>query len=345
MRTIGISYSTGCFSAGGIREPFDPDRVEREMQIIHDDLHCNAVRIIGGDPERLEIAGTHAAAAGLEVWICPFTLDRTTDELLALFADCAERAERLRQRGAAVVFVAGAELTLLAKGFLPGDTFAERLALLTEPQRLRAVLPQLPARFNAFLGQAVGLVRERFGGRVTYAAVPYERIDWTPFDFIGVDAYKSSEVADRYAGDIQTLVAQGKPVAITEFGCTTQRGAADLGARNLGIVDRDSAGVAHLKGEYVRDEAEQAAYLRESLDIFTTAGVDSAFWTIFTDDSLPHREDPREDLDLASFGVVKVLEGRHGATYPNLPWEPKAAFTALAAYNADRADSGKGRES
>jgi hypothetical protein len=40
--------------------------------------------------------------------------------------------------------------------------------------------------------------------------------------------------------------------------------------------------------------------------------------------------DPREDLDLASYGIVKVYEDRLGTTYPDLPWEPKAAFAALA---------------
>ena len=33
---------------------------------------------------------------------------------------------------------------------------------------------------------------------------------------------------------------------------------------------------------------------------------------------------------MGSWGVVKILENRPGATYPDLPWEPKAAFTALA---------------
>ena len=47
--------------------------------------------------------------------------------MLALFADCAERAERLRRRGAEVVFVTGAELSLMNTGFLPGDTL-ERAA-------------------------------------------------------------------------------------------------------------------------------------------------------------------------------------------------------------------------
>jgi hypothetical protein len=30
--------------------------------------------------------------------------------------------------------------------------------------------------------------------------------------------------------------------------------------------------------------------------------------------------------------VVKVLEDRRGDTYPDMAWEPKAAFVALAGY-------------
>ena len=33
---------------------------------------------------------------------------------------------------------------------------------------------------------------------------------------------------------------------------------------------------------------------------------------------------------MASPGIVKVLEGRHGDTYPDMEWEPKAAFTTVA---------------
>ncbi|HEX8132029.1 MAG TPA: hypothetical protein VF880_01165, partial [Actinomycetes bacterium] len=64
-------------------------------------------------------------------------------------------------------------------------------------------------------------------------------------------------------------------------------------------------------------------------------GIDTAFVNTFARSDLPHRGDPREDLDLASYGVVKVLEDGHGRTYPGMPWEPKAAFAALAdAYRA-----------
>jgi hypothetical protein len=48
--------------------------------------------------------------------------------------------------------------------------------------------------------------------------------------------------------------------------------------------------------------------------------------------NFPHRPDgdPRDDLDLASPAIVKTLEGHHGDTYPDMTWEPKAAFTSVA---------------
>jgi hypothetical protein len=108
-------------------------------------------------------------------------------------------------------------------------------------------------------------------------------------------------------------------------------GAADHGARSGEIVEYDGATPVRLNGDYVRDEQEQATYLRELLDIFTTEGVHAAFVCTFVCYGLPHRHDPRTDLDMASWGIVKVLD-RNGETYPDLPWEPKAAFTMLADY-------------
>jgi hypothetical protein len=336
MRGKGISYDTGFISNGrNAREPFDPEVVGRELRIIRDDLHCTAVRVMGGDPERLELAATHAADLGLEVWFSPYPLALATDELLSLFADCAERAERLRRRGAEVVFVTGAELSLMNKGFLPGGSFEERFGLLHEPHRLGELIPEVTARVNEFLAEAVALVRERFGGKITYAAIPrLEGVDWTRFDIVSVDLYRSFEVADRFADGVRALVAQGRPVAITEFGAASYRGAGDRGARGLEIVefDKETGAPVRLHGEHVRDEEGQAAYLLELLEVFEAGGVDSAFVFTFALHGFPHRPDgdPREDLDLASFGIVKVLDGRHGGAYPDMAWEPKAAFRALA---------------
>ena len=87
-----------------------------------------------------------------------------------------------------------------------------------------------------------------------------------------------------------------------------------------------------LNGRYARDEAGQAAYLAEVLEIFESEGVDGAFVFLFALSGFPYRPDgdPRYDLDLASPGIVKVLEDRRGDTYPDMTWEPKAAFAAVA---------------
>jgi hypothetical protein len=336
MRGKGISYDVGFINKGtSSRESFDPEVVRREIGIIRDDLHCNLIRITGGDPDRLELASAIAAEAGLEIWFSPFTCDLTFEEMLALLADCAERAERIRLRGAEVVLVTGAELSLLNHGFLPGDTIAERMELLGDPQRLRESIRAIPPRMNDFLSKAVVVVRERFGGKVTYASMHFEGVDWTPFDFVSIDLYRTAEVAARFAGGVRALVEEGKPVAITEFGSATYHGAADKGAHGGFIIEWDPDTAVPLRldsGEYTRDEAEQAAYIRDLLEIFAAEGVDTAIVFTFAGYNLPRRDNPRDDLDLASYGIVTVLEGRNGNTYPDLGWEPKAAFSTLAEF-------------
>ena|SRR5215813_1833045 len=118
------------------------------------------------------------------------------------------------------------------------------------------------------------------------------------------------------------------------FGSAADRGAGDRGARAMEIIEYDerTGTPVQLDAEYTRDEADQAADLREVLEIFDTEGVDGAFVFLFALSNLPHRPDgdPRLDLDMASPGIVKPLEGRSGDTYPDMAWEPKAAFTAVA---------------
>ncbi|NUR90494.1 MAG: hypothetical protein HOY71_41000 [Nonomuraea sp.] len=334
MRAYGLTYDTGFRSAGTTtHEPFDPDAVRRDLRTIREDLFCDAVRVTGGDPDRLEIAARHAAEAGLEVWYSPFTNGLTQDELMAFVLDAAERAERLRGGGARVVLLTGSEISLFTSGFLPGDSLEERLGLLADPVRLRAALPGLPGRVNAFLGQAVKGVRERFGGLVGYASVPFEGVDWEPFDLVATDAgYRDATNAGGFRESVRGLVAQGKPFAVTEFGCATYRGAAALGGRGDSVIDWDDRARPRLATPVVRDEEEQARYVRELLDVYDEEGVDTAFVNTFARRDLPASADPEHDFDAAGFGIVKILD--HGG------WEPKAAFHALAAYGRARTTDG-----
>ena len=96
---VGITYDTG-FTPGGrnSRDLFEPDHVELDMRAIARELHCDAVRITGGDIERLSVAAASAIAAGLDVWFSPFPAEIDLDETLEFFDACSDRAEVLRQR-------------------------------------------------------------------------------------------------------------------------------------------------------------------------------------------------------------------------------------------------------
>ncbi|MEV0838844.1 hypothetical protein AB0I55_04730 [Actinocatenispora sera] len=337
MRTKGICYDTGFLDPHDqttSREPFDPDLVRRELTIIRDDLHCTAVQVVGGDPDRLDLAARCAAGLGLAVWFSPYPLEQPPDRIRSLLLDCADRAERLRATGAEVVFVAGVELTMMNRGFLDGDTVAERLGyLFADPAARPARIARVQVRLGEFLRDLVPAIRAAFHGPVTYAAIQYEGVDWDLFDIVTVELIRSAEVADRFRDGVRTLVAQPKPLAISGFGTATWRGSGDVAPRSMEILGRDPAtGELRLTEVLDRDEAGQAHYLRELLELFDTEGVDSTFVHLFALYNLPHRPDgdPRDDLDLASGGVVKVLDGRLGETYPGLPWEPKAAFAAIA---------------
>lgn len=243
MRGKGVQYDTGTFPSGdSTRKTFDSSAVARDMGVIARDLGCNAVRVTGGDPERLSTAAAHAPAAGLEVWFSPFPCELTNEEMLPYFVDCADRAEALRRAGAEFVLVTGCEISVFARGYLPGDTFNDRMhTLRAAPPVREAALREIPDKVNAFLRDVVEAVRPRFGGRISYASIPIEHIDWTPVDIVGVDAYRSRRNAAHYRAEIRQHLTHGKPVAVTEAGCCAYRGAADMGAAGWLVIGADGS--------------------------------------------------------------------------------------------------------
>jgi hypothetical protein len=331
MRGKGINYDTG-FCPGGenSRPHFDASVVGSEMRIIARELHCTAVRISGGEPARLSVAGELAAAEGLEVWFAPFPCELTTDELGPVFADCADRAEHLRRSGANVVLVTGCELTLFGAGFLPGGTVYERIqGLQSRGPRLYAAFARLPGKLNGFLAATAEAARSRFAGPLTYASGIWEPVDWSVFDIVATDAYRDASNAGTFRSELRKRLQHGKPLAVTEFGCCGYAGAADRGGMGWAIIDA-STDPPRLDGDYVRDESEQVRYLEELTAIFAEEGVDLAFWFTFAGYPLVYDPEARRDLDMASYGVVRMLPAGPGSGYDGLGWEPKLAFRALA---------------
>jgi hypothetical protein len=190
------------------------------------------------------------------------------------------------------------------------------------------------APLNAFLSKANQAVRQHFKGKVSYASAPLETVGWGLFDFVCTDLYRDARTREIFASLLGRFFAYHRPVVITEFGCCTYRGAAGAGGMGWAILDNEKTS-PQLKGEYVRDEAEQARELTEVLTIFDGAGVEGAFVMTFINPLFPYRDDPRYDLDMANYSLVKSYEDRRGTTYPDMTWEPKEAFKAVSDYYAN----------
>jgi hypothetical protein len=205
---------------------------------------------------------------------------------------------------------------------------------------------------NEFLDRANNAVRKEFHGKLTYASLIWEAVDWNLFDFIGVDHYRVERIKDQYVEMLKPLFVYDKPVVITEFGYGTCQGGLGsegfLNSAGLGgnIIDVTSQFLhqipllghfvrPHLKGNNIRDEGWQACQLVDQLNILDNAGVDGAFIFQFLSQITPYNENPHYDLDMASSSLVKYYDnGKHGKTYPDMPWEPKESFKAVAEYYA-----------
>jgi hypothetical protein len=110
-------------------------------------------------------------------------------------------------------------------------------------------------------------------------------------------------------------------VVVSEFGCGAFTGADERGPGSFQIVDW-LADPPRIRGEHPRDEAVQARYLTELIDLYDTEGVHGCFVFTFAMPDFPHKGDPGLDLDKAGFGLLAVSEDGTRRR--------KAAFNAVA---------------
>lgn len=320
----GICYDAGVVYDGEVdsHPAWRADGVRADLRAIRDRLGCDAVLVMATDLDRLVGTARIAREEGLAVWVQPRLLDAGPARVVAHLAAAAERAEALRAQHGDVSLNVGCELTLSARGFLPGRTFASRGALL------RVTWPLLPlanARLRPFLRRLVAVARQRFSGPVSYGAGEWERPDWTLFDAVGLDAYRDASNAATFAPRLRETVEvhhrAGRPVVVFEFGTCSYVGAAERASEAYDVLG-EKDGRMHVPTDLVRDEQVQADYLEELFEVFAWAGVDATFVWGFSEPLLTHSDVPGDDLDVASYGVV--------APSPDGSWRPKRAFATIA---------------
>ena len=336
MRHRGINYDTGTLYGPGedSRPDWSTALLRRHMATIADELHANAVNLFGSHSDRLVDAARCGLEFGLDVWVQPRLPDATATATIALLADVAGAIERLREIDGNVRLSVGCELTIFAAGLIPGRSFERRA------RRLAWMWPALPVfnwRLNRLLRRATATARERFSGEIAYAAGSWETVSWGRFDAVGLNHYRDGSNHHRYAAVLRLARRHGKPVLVTEFGCCSYPGADARGADGDSVVDWHHPTGPVIVGEHRRDETVQARYLAELLDTFTAVGIDGAFVFDYSEPLYPRSDDPRRDLDIASFGVVAVehTETPQGLRYTETP---KVAFHEIARRYRDAAE-------
>ncbi len=340
MRYKGINYDVGTRyqSETSTRKNFDASIARSEIEIIKNDLHCNSIRISGDDPSRLILASEIALQLEMTVWLSPILINHSQENTLQFIGYCAREAERLRQRYESIHFVVGCESSLFVQGIVPGDSTEERIAGLFSPLGLvKHVLHldwKLRKNLDEFLDRLANQARLHFNGKLSYASGVWERIDWTAFDFVGVDHYRASYNRRFYRKQLASYRKFNKPIVVLEFGCCAYRGAEDKGAVGWAIVNWEGE-KPELKGDYRRDENVQAAYILDILKILDEEDVLGAFVFTFVNPFYTHDENPKYDLDMASYAVVVPVSDPGKNRYKGMPWIPKKAFFEIAKFYSE----------
>jgi hypothetical protein len=296
-------------------------RMRSDLRAIACDLHASSVSVYGSGVDRLAATAAEAIERGLHVWLQPRLADVPPTDIIDHLAETGRRAERLRRQGARVVLSVGCEFVLFVPGIVPGADVLERVRNLLSGNFDPVVMAR---RLAAFTARAARTGRSVFHGPLTYGASYDEDVDWSMFDVVSANYY-----GDRPRRDLAAHLRLGKPVAVTEFGCCTYAGGAADGGMGWNVVDYDKD-PPEIIGGLVRSEHDQAGFITGMLDKFEAMGLYAAMVYDFVTPDAPHRRNPRYDLDLASYSIVRAIWDTPADPAPQWHWEPKLAFHALA---------------
>ncbi|MCZ4608754.1 abortive phage infection protein, partial [Streptomyces sp. Lzd4kr] len=328
LKHRGVVYTVGAGETPGTA--WSEARMRRDVRLIRDDLHADTLDVTGDGVDRLTATAAEAAERGLHVWLQPTLGDVPEREILDSIAECGRFAERLRRQGASVDFSVGCEFWLFVPGIIPGETVLDRVENL---QKGNVDMARMQRRLARFTAKAATVGRSVFHGRLSYAAAQdeeFEPVDWRLFDIVGIDYYSYFRDPSDHVRELRRHLRWGKPLAITEFGTCAYVGAPETAGMGWNIVDYTKE-PNEIKGDPVRSERTQAAYLVDLLDVFESMDLYAAMAFEFVTPDAPHRpDDPRYDLDLASYAITKPIRKHPNDPNSTWHWEPKEAYRALA---------------
>ncbi|WP_261989507.1 abortive phage infection protein, partial [Streptomyces sp. uw30] len=315
LKHRGVVYTVGAGETPGTA--WSAARMRGDVRVIRDDLHADTIDVTGDGVDRLVATAAEAAERGLHVWLQPTLGDVPEREILDSIAECGRFAERLRRQGASVDFSVGCEFWLFVPGIIPGETVLDRVENL---QKGNVDMARMQRRLARFTAKAATVGRSVFHGRLSYAAAQdeeFEPVDWNLFDIVGIDYYSSFRQHTDYVRELRRYLRWGKPLAITEFGTCAYVGAPEAGGMGWSIVDYTKE-PNEIKGDPVRSERTQAAYLTDLLDVFESMNLYAAMAFEFVTPDAPHRLYDPDD-----YGVLaKLMTAAEKGTLPPAPPSP-----------------------
>ncbi|MGI5186161.1 abortive infection protein [Dactylosporangium sp. CA-152071] len=316
-----------------------------EVRAIKEGMNSNSITIFGTDFDRMRETVAEAADLGLHIWLQPRLVDRPQAETLEHLAEGARLAESFRRQGADIHYSIGCVHTVQTPGIVPGDQYHVRMGNLYAGQADHHFFSptgthdpdEARARLNVFLKRAAEVARRNFGGELIYSAGPFEDVDWSIVDYVGLTYYYSvHENREGYERELFAYHRWGKPVVISEYGSPAYVGAAERGLMAFDVADRTRQPAVIFDG-YVRNEQAQADFHRRMLAMFEDLGIHSVGIAEFIHPTHPHSEDPRYDLDIASWALTRTVRENFSDWASPYRWEPKEAYFAIGEYFAKAA--------
>lgn len=282
-KALNLRYKGTSYYIGSVGEWSSPSPTEEQMDeyldVIHDELGCNAIIITaGGEFEDLIIqCGEMAIKKGFErIYIQPQFMNASPDVTVEEIGKFAPRVKRLTEISRAVVYNVGHEFSL-ETAIASGSTWNQRLeSHVGEWGKVKATL------YKMFMA-IIQVCKENYGYPISYSSTMYETWDnavpWydRAFESIGVDAYLQEVTGNTenwYMDLFSKLRTHGKPIYSTEWGSMAYTGAGKYGG--MALHPKYWSGKTY-------DEDEQAKNIERHLKLYNVAKIDGCFYATFND--------------------------------------------------------------